>query len=152
MTAPERFYQFMEYKHFRPRWVELECGLSNGYLGKQRKNKGSFGGGILLRIEKRFPELNITWLLSGEGKMLNATYDEVKMKTINTVEEESVSYGLVMHEYVPLLKQQISQLEAALVDKQKLIEILERQIQIEKKYFIKKVALSGNNIYLCYEY
>ncbi|HCL04661.1 MAG TPA: hypothetical protein DHW64_01255 [Chitinophagaceae bacterium] len=129
MTAPERFYQFMEYKRFRPRWVEMECGLSNGYLGKQRKNKGSFGGGILLRIEKRFPELNITWLLSGEGEMLNATYRDVKTETFNTVEEESATYGLVMRELVPLLKQQISQLEAALTDKQKLIEILEHRIK-----------------------
>lgn len=129
MTAPERFYQFMDYKHFRPRWVEIECGLSNGYLGKQRKNKGSFGGAILLRIEKRFPELNISWLLSGEGEMLNTTYGEVKMETMNTVEEESASYGLVLREVLPILKQQISQLEAALLDKQKLIEMLERQIQ-----------------------
>jgi hypothetical protein len=129
MTAPERFYQFMEHKRFRPRWVEMECGLSNGYLGKQRKNKGSFGGGILLRIEKRFPELNITWLLSGEGEMLNATYRDVKTETFNTVEEESATYGLVMRELVPLLKQQISQLEAALMDKQKLIEILEHRIK-----------------------
>ncbi|MFZ6024836.1 MAG: hypothetical protein ACOYVG_10350 [Bacteroidota bacterium] len=130
MTAPERFYQFMEAKRFRPRWVEIECGLSNGYLGKQRKNKGSFGGAILSRIEKRFPELNITWLLSGEGEMFNASYREPKMETMNAVEEESASYGLVMQEIVPLLKQQIAQLEAALHDKQKLIVILERQLKM----------------------
>lgn len=132
MTAPERFYQFIEYKRLRPRRVEIECGLSNGYLGKQRKNKGSFGGAILFKIEKRFPELNITWLLSGEGEMLNATYREVKMTMMNTVEEESVSYGLVMQELVPLLKQQIVRLEAALSDKQKLIEILEGQLKQEE--------------------
>lgn len=131
MTAPERFYQFMTYKRFRPRWVEMECGLSNGYLGKQRKNKGSFGGGILLRIEKRFPELNITWLLSGEGEMLNTRYREVKMEMLSAVEEESATYGLVMHELVPLLKQQIVQLEAALLDKQKLIDILEQRLNRE---------------------
>ena len=128
MTAPERFYQFMEYKRLRPRWVEIECGLSNGYLGKQRKNKGSFGGAILLRIEKRFPELNITWLLSGEGEMLNTTYRESKNQTMNTVEEESATYGLILQELVPLLKQQIVQLESALQDKQKLIELLEHRL------------------------
>lgn len=133
MTAPERFYQFMEHKRFRPRWVEMECGLSNGYLGKQRKNKGSFGGAILLRIEKRFPELNITWLLSGEGEMLNPIYREVKIQPFNTVEEESATYGLVMRELVPLLKKQITQLEAALLDKQKLIDILEQRLKLNEQ-------------------
>ena len=133
MTAPERFYQFMEHKRFRPRWVEMECGLSNGYLGKQRKNKGSFGGAILSKIEKRFPDLNITWLLSGEGTMLNTNTRAPKNEMMNTVEEEPVSYGLIMHELVSLLKQQIVQLEAALQDKQKLIEILESSRKLESQ-------------------
>lgn len=128
MTAPERFYQFMAFKRLRPRWVEKACGLSNGYLGKQLKNKGSFGGSIVSRIEKRFPELNITWLLSGEGEMLNAKYREVKMEMMNAVEEESATYGLVMHELIPSLKQQIVQLEAALIDKQKIIDLLEDRL------------------------
>lgn len=129
MTAPERFFQFMAYKRYIPSWVEKECKLSNGYLGKQRKNKGSFGGAILSRIEKRFPELNITWLLSGEGEMLNTKSRAPKIEMMNTVEEESASYGLIMQEFIPLLKQQISQLEAALADKQKLIEMLEKQLK-----------------------
>jgi len=129
MTVPERFYQFMAYKRIRPRWVEMECGLSNGYLGKQRKNKGSFGGAVLSKIEKRFPELNISWLISGEEEMLNASYRAPRNEIVNTVEEESATYGLVMREIVPLLKQQINQLETALQDKQKLIEMLERQIK-----------------------
>jgi hypothetical protein len=73
--------------------------------------------------------LNITWLLSGEGEMLNANSRAPKIEMMNTVEEESVSYGLIMQELIPLLKQQISQLEAALADKQKLIEMLEKQLK-----------------------
>lgn len=128
MTVPERFYQFMEYKHLRAHKVEVDCGLSNGYLGKQRKNKGSFGGTVLRKIEKRFPELNITWLLSGEGEMINATSRESNIIMMSAVEEDSASYGLIAQELVPLLRQQVAQLEAALQDKQKLIEILEKQI------------------------
>lgn len=128
MTVPERFYQFMLHKQLKARTVEQECGLSNGYLGKQRKNKGSFGGNILRKIEKRFPELNMTWLLSGEGQMLNSSYREVGMHLLTSVEEESAPYGLIQQEIITLLKKQLHQLEAALEDKQKIILILEKQL------------------------
>lgn len=128
MTVPERFYQFMEHMQLRPRWVEKACGLSNGYLGKQRKNKGSFGGTILRKIEKQFPELNMTWLLSGEGIMLNTKYREVNSNFLTTVEENFISYAPINNEMVQLLKKQVIQLEASLQDKQKLIDMLEKQI------------------------
>ena len=128
MTVPERFYQFMHHKQLKARTVEKECGLSNGYLGKQRKNKGSFGGNILHKIEKRFPDLNMTWLLSGEGEMLNTKYREVGLQMFASVEEESASYGSIQQEVIHLLKRQVQQMESALEDKQKLILILEKQL------------------------
>ena len=128
MTVPERFYEFMHFKQLKARTVEMECGLSNGYLGKQRKNKGSFGGNILRKIEQRFPELNMSWLLSGEGEMLNAKYREVDEQMFDTVEEESAIYGSAQQEIIGLLKRQIEQMESALSDKQKLILILEKQL------------------------
>lgn len=128
MTVPERFYQFMEHMQLRPRWVEKACGISNGYLGKQRKNKGSFGSNILRRMEKQFPELNMTWLLSGEGAMLNIKYREVSSNFLTTVEENFISYTPINSEMIQLLKKQVIQLEAALQDKQKLIGILEKQL------------------------
>ncbi|MBL0882456.1 MAG: hypothetical protein IBJ16_03745 [Chitinophagaceae bacterium] len=129
MTVPERLYAFMHFKQLKARTVELECGLSNGYLGKQRKNKGSFGGNILRKIEQRFPELNMTWLLSGDGEMLNAKYREVNTVLFDTVEEESAIYGSVQQEIISLLRKQIEQMESALSDKQKLILILEKQLE-----------------------
>ena len=128
MTVPERFYAFMHYKQLKARTVEMECGLSNGYLGKQRKNKGSFGGNILRKIEQRFPELNMTWLLSGDGEMLNVKYREVNAQMVDTVEEESAFYGSAQQAIIVLLKKQIEQMESALSDKQKLIQILEKQL------------------------
>jgi hypothetical protein len=128
MTVPERFYEFMHFKQLKPRAVEIECGLSNGYLGKQRKNKGSFGGNILCKIEQKFPELNMTWLLSGDGDMLNTKYREVRSLSIDTVEEESAFYGSAQQEIISLLRRQIEQMESALSDKQKLILILEKQL------------------------
>ncbi len=128
MTVPERFYEFMHFKQLKARTVEMECGLSNGYLGKQRKNKGSFGGNILRKLEQKFPDLNMTWLLSGEGQMLNTKYREVGTEMFDTVEEESMLYGSPQQEIIHLLRKQVEHMEAALSDKQKLILILEKQL------------------------
>lgn len=130
MTVSERFYRFMTYQQVKPRRVEQLCGLSNGYLGKQRKNKGSFGGTVLHKIEKHFPQLNMTWLLSGEGNMMNTKYHEVNSEELTSVEENSVTYGVSNQEMIHLLRKQIHQLEAALVDKQKLIDIMEKQLMV----------------------
>lgn len=49
---------------------ERACGLSNGYVHKIKNSVGKRG---LLDIQRKFPELNTDWLLTGEGEMLNDT-------------------------------------------------------------------------------
>lgn len=44
--------------------------LSNGYVHKIKNSVGKRG---LLDIQRKFPELNTDWLLTGEGEMLNDT-------------------------------------------------------------------------------
>ncbi len=127
MTVAERFFQFIELKQLRPRWVEQDCGLSNGYLAKQKKNKGSFGGIILQKIKMKFPELNMAWLVTGEGHMMlpekSFKYESMAPK----VQENLLDYGPSKEDMIILLQGQVRQLESALRDKQKLIELMERK-------------------------
>lgn len=44
--------------------------VSNGYVHKIKNSVGKRG---LLDIQRKFPELNTDWLLTGEGEMLNDT-------------------------------------------------------------------------------
>lgn len=127
MTVAERFFQFIELKQLRPRWVEQDCGLSNGYLAKQKKNKGSFGGIILQKIKSKFPELNMTWLVTGEGHMIITDKKPVYERAIPLVQDSAMEYGPTKEDLIRLLQSQIRQLESALRDKQKLIELMERK-------------------------
>lgn len=72
MKAIERLYQYMEYKGLKPTALEKEIGLSNGYLGVQRKRNADMGEGVFLKIIDNCRDINSSWLLTGEGNMLRS--------------------------------------------------------------------------------
>ena len=68
MGIKDRLNSFLEAKKLRPSAFERMCGLSNGFCSKVNDN---ITDGSLGLIEKGFPELNINWLKTGFGEMLN---------------------------------------------------------------------------------
>ena len=50
-----------------------QVGLSPGYIGAMRK---SFQPATINNIVSEYPDLNITWLLTGDGEMLNKDTSE----------------------------------------------------------------------------
>lgn len=68
MGVKDRLYGFLAAKNLKPAVFERQCGLSNGFCSKVRDN---ITEGTLRLIEKAFPELNINWLKTGFGEMLN---------------------------------------------------------------------------------
>lgn len=72
MKAIERLYQYMEYKGLKPTSLEKKIGLSNGYLGVQRKRNADMGEGVFLKIIDNCRDINSSWLLTGEGNMLRS--------------------------------------------------------------------------------
>lgn len=65
---------------------EDECGLSNGYLNNALySNYGSIGSESIARIVEKFPMLNIHWLCTGKGNMLNYGGREKEYKEIMTL-------------------------------------------------------------------
>lgn len=60
---------------------ERVCGLSKNYLYNTLVNsKSSVGSDVLLKVHRKFKFLNISWLVVGEGSMVNDApedkYDE----------------------------------------------------------------------------
>ncbi len=68
MGIKDRLYEFLAAKRTKPSVFERQCGLSNGFCGKVGE---SITDGSLLLISKAFPELNIEWLKTGSGNMIN---------------------------------------------------------------------------------
>lgn len=68
-TVKERLLAFIEYKGMSKNKFETLCGLSKRYVSNISQ---SISPVVCKRISLRFPELNMGWLLTGEGEMLSA--------------------------------------------------------------------------------
>jgi len=68
--AIERLKEFIKAKNVPVARFERNCGLSNGYVSTTRS---SIGSDKVFSIWCAYPDLNIMWLITGEGEMLNAT-------------------------------------------------------------------------------
>lgn len=67
-SVKERLMSFLNYKGLSQGRFEKLVGFSNGYLDKLRHAPSLAKTQIIIDT---FPELNRTWLLTGEGEMLN---------------------------------------------------------------------------------
>ena len=65
-----RLSDYIKHKKLSVRQFEKSAGMSNGSLGKAIKNGTDIQTKYLDNIIKEFPDLNPTWLLTGEGDML----------------------------------------------------------------------------------
>lgn len=57
---------FIAFLNISERKFEIENGFYNGFVGKLNK----IDNGKIALLEKKYPNLNITWLLTGDGDML----------------------------------------------------------------------------------
>lgn len=66
-TVKERLLEFIRSKNIPVNRFEKTCGLSTGYINNIRK---SIQPEKTQSIANNFPELNMGWVLTGEGEML----------------------------------------------------------------------------------
>lgn len=62
--------QFIQYAGLSARQFDLSIGAGNGYTLRMKKNNASIGSDVIENIIKTYPQLNVVWLLTGEGAML----------------------------------------------------------------------------------
>lgn len=74
----ERLLQFLRYKNQGQQKFEISIGMSNGWVNKVGD---SIRENTLQKIKEVYPELNIAWLKSGVGEMLNYGDSEGTLET-----------------------------------------------------------------------
>ena len=75
MKPIERISLYLQFKNISPHSFEKKIGLSNGYFSKQLRNLGSVGSDILIKIDEHYTDLNILWVLNGQGQMISTNDD-----------------------------------------------------------------------------
>lgn len=66
----DRLIQFIEYAGLSARQFDISIGAANGYTLRMKKNHASIGSDVIENILRTYPQLNVVWLLTGEGSMI----------------------------------------------------------------------------------
>ncbi len=83
-----RLDDFLDYYEINDNRVTIECGISNGLIGKARK-RGSLSQENISKILNTYKNLDANWLMTGLGKMLIDDIDN-DFKSIPIIKIENV--------------------------------------------------------------
>ncbi|MES2372696.1 MAG: hypothetical protein V4557_08960 [Bacteroidota bacterium] len=129
MRLIERLQEYLVHSNISAYAFEHSCNLSNGYLGKQLKGKGSVGSDILERIKENYVELSLVWLVTGKGSMILPLPENSSEILATELNEEQNVYFTSKDEVIRILNKQIETLETTIADKDKIIALLEEQVR-----------------------
>ena len=81
-----RIIDFIHHKDMSVRQFDISIGAANGYTLRMEKNNASVGSDVIERINKRYPKLNLVWLITGKGPMfieesINDEIPKIDMET-----------------------------------------------------------------------
>ena len=84
MATKDRLKEFLSYKK-----IETKLGLANGYMS----SKGvTITSEVIEKASAEFPDLNLEWLITGEGEMLKTT--SIEKPSINYIHKGSPYYNV----------------------------------------------------------
>ena len=79
-----RIFEVIEHFGLSARQFDLSIGAANGYSLRMRKNNASVGTDVIERIVKKYPKINLVWLITGKGPMF---VDQITSNNENDIEE-----------------------------------------------------------------
>ena len=91
MKAVDRIDQFLKKKGLSHNAFDASIGKTGGYINKQIRRGSSIGADELHKIVLTYPELNVEWVITGEGEMLR---EAEKVKTIDEMIDEKIESKL----------------------------------------------------------
>ena len=131
MSTKERLKKYVKSQGLTISAFEKAINVSNGYINSISKG---IGGENLMAIIEKSPNLNINWLLTGEGEMFKRTEKGGISQTIsgdnNTMSGNDTYIGNNDKETIKELKERLSEAERKLEEKDqqisKLINVIEK--------------------------
>jgi len=124
MKPIERIAVYIQFKKISPHAFEKKIELSNGYFSKQLKHLGSVGSDILIRIHHTYSDINVLWILTGEGQMLKE--DDLHCEQVDSsILEDFTNKYTSENKKLKKLENDFDQLQTSLSDKEKIIGLYE---------------------------
>lgn len=122
MRSIDRLFEYLKHINISAYNFEKTCSIANGYLKKQTRGKGTIGSEILEKISAQYPDLSLTWLITGKEKMLKEGY-QYEVSPNQTLAEPEALY--TTNQTIKSLREKIAILENIIADKEKIILLLE---------------------------
>jgi hypothetical protein len=124
MKPIERIAIYIHFKKISPHAFEKKIELSNGYFSKQLKHLGSVGSDILIRIHQAYIDLDILWILLGEGQMIKEEDRDIE-KINEIILEDFTNKYTTENKKLKKLENDFDKLQTSLSDKEKIIGLYE---------------------------
>lgn len=93
----DRIIEYLEYKGISKYKFYKETGLSNGFLDK----KGTIGADKCEIIYSKYPDLNLEWLITGQGEKLK---EDAKSENFTDLENLLKNTILTLQEIIKNLE------------------------------------------------
>lgn len=123
MKPIERIAMYLKFRNINPHSFEKKIKLSNGYFSKQLRHLGSVGSDILIKVHEHYPDLNILWVLIGEGQMICEGWSDDQGHA-----GQFTSNYMVENGKLKLLEEDLEKMQFVLKDKEKIISLYEFMI------------------------
>lgn len=111
-TVQERLIAFIDYKGITKNKFETLCGLGKRYVSNISR---SISPDVVKKISLTFPELNLGWVMTGEGEMLKKS-SEPAPETIS-IPVDILRLNLNLTETIRQQQETIQKLTDMLADK-----------------------------------
>ncbi|MEI6189202.1 MAG: hypothetical protein WCP61_02155 [Chitinophagia bacterium] len=123
MKPIERIAMYLKFRNISPHAFEKKIHLSNGYFSKQLRNLGSVGSDILIKIHEHYQDLNILWVLIGEGQMIK---EEMMGDPADESQLNQFSSRYIMENgKLKILEEDLEKMQYVIKDKEKIISLYE---------------------------
>ena len=130
-TVKERLMTFISYLGIGQGKFEKKVGLSNGYLSQLRHSPSATK---LQKIIDAFPDLNESWLLTGEGEMLKGGVTQTShgdnspnvLGNGNRVSVPPADDTARMQEKIKYLENMVAEKERIISEKERIIRLYEK--------------------------
>lgn len=125
MNVRDRLIEYIAIKGISKRAFALKIGASSSFVNNISQ---SIGQDKINSIRKVFPDLNISWLLTGDGEMLNgADTAGCTAEVRPQLDRKPVDDNIVI-DYIATLKAQLATLNQVVQEKEETIKELHQQL------------------------
>lgn len=100
LKTVDRLMIFIKEAGMSARQFDLSIGASNGYTLRMSKNRASIGSDVIEKILRTYPDLNVVWLLTGEGHMLKSQEEEEILDFDNLPREKQIEIERIIEQKI----------------------------------------------------